>query len=36
MLELLTWNHQRRLTETGEELMELWVCAVCAAEAVLS
>ena len=35
MSEILTWNPQRHLSGTVEELMELWVCAVCAAEEVL-
>ena len=29
MSKLLTWNPERYLTETGEELMELLVCHVC-------
>ena len=29
MSELLTWNPESYLTETGGELMELWVCHVC-------
>ena len=36
MSEILTWNPERPPTETGEELMELWVCVVvCAVEAFL-